>query len=149
MNTPFLPCTLGFCTHKIQLQPPDDIDLPIQLSDFRDAARKLRGSRDVGTQVFCALLRSARTEARLVCSLHPLPFQPAQKIELSQIKQNALKLRTQVREKIPGQDSENDTGTDGSLLGRSVTPEPASSSIPVRSKGASFLEFRRCIYLSY
>lgn len=42
--------------------------------DFRNQAKKLEGSRDFGAQLFCALLRSAGVEARLVCSLQPLPF---------------------------------------------------------------------------
>ena len=41
-------------------------------SDFREAAKTLKGSRDVGAQLFCALLRSVGVEARLVCSLQPL-----------------------------------------------------------------------------
>lgn len=43
-------------------------------SDFREAAKTLQGSRDVGAQLYCALLRSAGVRARLVCSLQPLPF---------------------------------------------------------------------------
>ncbi|KAL2870905.1 putative DNA repair protein Rad4 [Aspergillus lucknowensis] len=42
--------------------------------DFRKQARALQGSRDFGAQLFCALLRSVAVEARLVCSLQPLPF---------------------------------------------------------------------------
>ncbi|EED21162.1 DNA repair protein Rad4, putative [Talaromyces stipitatus ATCC 10500] len=42
--------------------------------EFREQARKLQGSRDFGAQLFCALLRSAAVEARLVCSLQVLPF---------------------------------------------------------------------------
>ncbi len=42
--------------------------------DFRNAATSLQGSRDVGAQLFCSLLRSAGVEARLVCSLQPLSF---------------------------------------------------------------------------
>lgn len=42
--------------------------------DFREQARTLQGSRDFGAQLFCALLRSAAVEARLVCSLQVLPF---------------------------------------------------------------------------
>ncbi|GKZ21956.1 hypothetical protein AbraIFM66951_007276 [Aspergillus brasiliensis] len=34
----------------------------------------MQGSRDFGAQLFCALLRSVGVEARLVCSLQPLPF---------------------------------------------------------------------------
>ena len=42
--------------------------------DFVNQAKSLQGSRDLGAQLFCALLRSTGVEARLVCSLQPLPF---------------------------------------------------------------------------
>lgn len=45
--------------------------------DFRKQATALEGSRDFGAQLFCAMLRSAAVEARLVCSLQPLPFSGA------------------------------------------------------------------------
>ncbi|KAK3303259.1 uncharacterized protein B0T15DRAFT_539653 [Chaetomium strumarium] len=51
---------------------PDDIESTLEKSDFLEAARTLHGSRDVGAQLFCALLRSVGVEARLVCSLQPL-----------------------------------------------------------------------------
>lgn len=56
----------------------------MQQSDFRDAARNLEASRDTGAQLFCALLRSAGVEARLVCSLQPLPFTATFKTMTSQ-----------------------------------------------------------------
>lgn len=34
----------------------------------------MQGSRDLGAQLFCAVLRAVAVEARLVCSLQPLPF---------------------------------------------------------------------------
>jgi xeroderma pigmentosum group C-complementing protein len=46
----------------------------MEREDFRYAAEKLKGSRDVGAQLFCALLRSAGVETRLVCSLQPLQY---------------------------------------------------------------------------
>jgi len=52
----------------------DDLDHPMDKEDFRGAACTLRGSSDVGAQLFCALLRGIGIEARLVCSLQPLPF---------------------------------------------------------------------------
>ncbi|KAL9576044.1 MAG: hypothetical protein Q9212_007435, partial [Teloschistes hypoglaucus] len=55
-------------------QPPADLDLPMQKSDFLDCAKTLKGSRDIGTQLLCALLRSANVETRLVCSLQALPL---------------------------------------------------------------------------
>ena len=57
-----------------QSQLPLDLDLPMHKVDFREVAVKLEGSRDIGAQLFCALLRSTRVDARLVCSLQPLPF---------------------------------------------------------------------------
>lgn len=34
----------------------------------------MQGSRDLGAQLFCALLRSVTIDARILCSLQPLPF---------------------------------------------------------------------------
>ncbi|KAI1482100.1 Rad4-domain-containing protein [Daldinia eschscholtzii] len=56
---------------------PDDIESSREKPDFRKAAKSLSGSRDVGAQLYCALLRSAGVEARLVCSLQPLAFTSA------------------------------------------------------------------------
>ena len=46
----------------------------MQKTDFREAAQQREASRDVGAQLFCALLRAVGVDARLVCSLQPLPF---------------------------------------------------------------------------
>ena len=51
-----------------------DAEIFLSKKDFRSQAKILQGSRDFGAQLFCALLRSAAVEARLVCSLQPLPF---------------------------------------------------------------------------
>ncbi|KAK4164566.1 hypothetical protein QBC43DRAFT_237134, partial [Cladorrhinum sp. PSN259] len=59
-----------------QYKLPDDYETTRKRSDFLKVARKLAGSRDVGTQLFCALLRSVGVEARLVCSLQPLSCAP-------------------------------------------------------------------------
>ncbi|KAF5021448.1 hypothetical protein F66182_6512 [Fusarium sp. NRRL 66182] len=53
-------------------EPPEDMESCLDRQDFREAAKKLQGSRDVGAQLYCALLRSAGVRARLVCSLQPL-----------------------------------------------------------------------------
>jgi xeroderma pigmentosum group C-complementing protein len=44
------------------------------LDEFRGAAMKCEGSRDVGAQLFTALLRGLGMEARLVANLQPLGF---------------------------------------------------------------------------
>ena len=53
---------------------PEDLDLPIERADFQELAEKRSASRDVGAQLFCSTLRSVGVDARLVCSLQPLPF---------------------------------------------------------------------------
>ncbi|KAF1977335.1 Rad4-domain-containing protein, partial [Bimuria novae-zelandiae CBS 107.79] len=63
-----------------EIRPPsdfDELDDPMDLDDFRTAASKLEGSQDVGAQLFCALMRGIGLEARIVCSLQPLPFASA------------------------------------------------------------------------
>ncbi|KAL2044734.1 hypothetical protein N7G274_002509 [Stereocaulon virgatum] len=108
-----------------QMQPPNDIDLPMQESDFRDAAGSLKASRDVGAQLFCALLRSAGVDTRLVCSLLPLPFQPAEKVTLQQATHGAPRpLELLKRQSTPEAESESDDGSDkpasiGRVLGSS------------------------------
>ncbi|PYH90228.1 Rad4-domain-containing protein [Aspergillus ellipticus CBS 707.79] len=44
------------------------------IEEFREAAEQMQGSRDVGAQLFTALLRALGIEARLVASLQPLGF---------------------------------------------------------------------------
>ncbi|KAK1713642.1 Rad4 transglutaminase-like domain-containing protein [Colletotrichum lupini] len=60
--------------HLENYEPPSNMDSCLDRSDFRDAARKLSGSRDTGAQLYCALLRAVGVRARLVCSLQPLSF---------------------------------------------------------------------------
>lgn len=117
-----------------------------------NAAQSLEGSRDVGAQLFCAMLRSAGVDARLVCSLLPLPFQRAQKSVLSQAKQYAVVIPVPgSRESTPGNGSGVDAGSDGSVprvrtissndrrvrfdqTKRSASPELSSSKLPVHIK---------------
>lgn len=51
-----------------------DPEVILSREDFKKQTKTLQGSRDFGAQLFCALLRSVAVEARLVCSLQPLPF---------------------------------------------------------------------------
>ncbi len=44
------------------------------VEEFRQAAERMEGSRDLGAQLFTALLRALSIEARLVASLQPLGF---------------------------------------------------------------------------
>lgn len=56
------------------LKEIDDAEDLIEFEDFKSAAVSHRGSRDLGAQLFCALLRSIAVDARLTCSLQVLPF---------------------------------------------------------------------------
>jgi xeroderma pigmentosum group C-complementing protein len=66
-------------------EDPDDVENiddspdPIDHDDFRDAAKTRSGSRDLGAQLFCALLRALAVDTRLVFSLQPLSFSGAAK----------------------------------------------------------------------
>ncbi|KFY26963.1 hypothetical protein V493_03773 [Pseudogymnoascus sp. VKM F-4281 (FW-2241)] len=53
---------------------PPDADRVLDKSDFRLAAKNMEGSRDTGAQLYCALLRGAGLDVRLVCSLQLLPI---------------------------------------------------------------------------
>lgn len=62
----------SFKTHKHDTE--DHGEHVNGIEGFRDLARSCEGSRDVGVQLFTALLRSMGLEARLVVSLQPLGF---------------------------------------------------------------------------
>ena len=114
------------------LQPPEDIDLPMQKLDFLSAAGKLKGSRDIGAQLFCAMLRAAGVDARLVCSMLPLPFQPAHKMTLSQVTHNAPRLPHHRSPQVtPEPDSDANDESDGSL---GVEGKIGSSRADIRSR---------------
>ena len=55
------------------LEDSDDAE-DLEFSDFKSAAVSKQGSRDLGAELFCALLRSVAVDTRLVCSLQALPF---------------------------------------------------------------------------
>ncbi|OJD34028.1 dna repair protein rad4 [Diplodia corticola] len=57
---------------------PANADPVMDASDFRKAAVAFEGSPDTGAMLFCAFLRALGVDARLVCSLQPLPFAGAQ-----------------------------------------------------------------------
>ena len=107
------------------LQPPDDIDLPMQIDDFRDAALQLEGSRDIGAQLYCAMLRSAGVDARLVCSLQPLPFQPSPTVDLRQVKSRV----SRVPENIPRSDDMLKTHGNEAAAGSSTATETTATNM--------------------
>lgn len=90
---------------------------PIEKHAFIKAATTLSGSQDMGAQLFCALLRCVGVEARLICSLQPLPFGTA-----------ATKLSTPLKGKstvYAGSDKDNTSG--GETSGGSASEGSSSS----------------------
>ncbi|EEP76448.1 predicted protein [Uncinocarpus reesii 1704] len=53
---------------------PDSTEILLSKEDFRKHAISMEGSRDLGAQLFCTMLRAVGVDTRLVCSLQPLPF---------------------------------------------------------------------------
>lgn len=71
------PATLGAEVRAWAEDPshPDTFGERIEnIEAFRDIARKCQGSRDVGQQLFTALIRGLGIEARMVASLQPVGF---------------------------------------------------------------------------
>ncbi|OOF99635.1 hypothetical protein ASPCADRAFT_160688 [Aspergillus carbonarius ITEM 5010] len=60
--------------HKDDHDPGKHGERIADIGEFRHAAENMQGSRDVGAQLFTALLRALDIEARLVASLQPLGF---------------------------------------------------------------------------
>jgi len=122
---------------------PDDVDLPMQKEDFRAVVSKFEASRDVGAQLFCALLRSAGVEARLVCSLQVLPFTSTIRASTPVKPRPAFTVKyPDTRTGISDEDSGADAGTDtsarttGSLTSRVRSrlgePHRLQQVVPVR-----------------
>lgn len=92
----------------------------MEREDFVKLAFDPKGSRDVGSQLFCALLRSAGVNARLVCSLQPLPltFAPAPQSTKSTAPTNQ-----------PGTTDRGHARNPASIQGRNAEVAPAGSGI--------------------
>jgi xeroderma pigmentosum group C-complementing protein len=60
--------------HKEEHDPERFGEKICGIDEFRQAAERMEGSRDLGAQLFTALLRALTIEARLVASLQPLGF---------------------------------------------------------------------------
>ncbi|KAI4716682.1 Rad4-domain-containing protein [Aureobasidium sp. EXF-10727] len=91
---------------------------PTEKGDFVTAARTLSGSQDVGAQLFCALLRCVGVDARLVCSLQPLPFGTS-------ATKSATPLKATKSTVYAGSDQDNTSAGDTS--GGSASEESSSS----------------------
>jgi xeroderma pigmentosum group C-complementing protein len=80
------------------------------IKEFRQCAKALEGSRDVGAQLFTALLRGLGLEARLVASLQPVGFGWSQVEEAS--KKNPRKLKKPKSMKLGGDSTDEESSSD-------------------------------------
>jgi len=94
------------------------------IGEFRECAKIMEGSRDVGAQLFTALLRGLGMEARLVASLQPVGFGWSQTEEA--FEKNLRKL------KKPKSTELNDNSSSGE---HSASEEEASPKSVQREKG--------------
>ncbi|KAL8973008.1 MAG: hypothetical protein Q9183_000214 [Haloplaca sp. 2 TL-2023] len=78
------------------------------LTDFRNHATRGEGSRDVGVQLFVALLRGLGIEARLVSSLQPVGFGWNKNEEANAKKKRAVKadVSHEAKEEAPAQSTD-------------------------------------------
>ncbi len=128
-------------------KPPSDLDVLAQKSDLLECASNCEGSRDVGAQLFCALLRSAGVETRLVCSLQVLPLIATSKGTMSQkppirrmpiidhnppSSDNDSDQHLQTRQGSPPSPRKRPIGSTGGLtrFSNPTTPKPTFNSMP-------------------
>ena len=70
------------------------------------SANDLKGSRDTGAQLFCAMLRAGGVDARLVCSLQPLQFRAVEKTNTPQRRYTVkMPFQPETRAMMPEHDS--------------------------------------------
>jgi xeroderma pigmentosum group C-complementing protein len=77
------------------------------VQEFREVAKKCEGSRDVGAQLFTALLRALGIEARLVASLQPAGFGATKAEEMTPKKPGANSTAAKAKPDTPSS-SESD-----------------------------------------
>ncbi|KAL9107231.1 MAG: hypothetical protein Q9227_007855 [Pyrenula ochraceoflavens] len=83
------------------------------IGEFRARARQMSGSRDVGAQLFTALLRALGIESRLVANLQPLGF------GWTKAEEAVLKTKSTEESKDDSEDEESDA----SVIEVAVTPK--------------------------
>jgi xeroderma pigmentosum group C-complementing protein len=79
------------------------------IAEFRELAKALEGSRDVGAQLFTALLRALGLEARMVVNLQPLGFGWSQNEDASEKNPRKLKKQVEMKDGYSSGDGEDDS----------------------------------------
>ncbi|KIN00420.1 hypothetical protein OIDMADRAFT_104333 [Oidiodendron maius Zn] len=79
------------------------------IAEFRERAKALDGSRDVGAQLFTALLRGLNIEARMIANLQPLGFGWSQNEEASKRNPRRLKKQAEIVDDSSSVDEDEDS----------------------------------------
>ncbi|KAF4636606.1 hypothetical protein G7Y89_g1479 [Cudoniella acicularis] len=79
------------------------------IEEYKERAKSMEGSRDVGAQLFTALLRGLGLEARLVANLQPVGFGWSQYEEASQKNPRKLKKPKKVQDDEESSEEDNDS----------------------------------------
>ncbi|KAI4110453.1 MAG: hypothetical protein LQ339_001318 [Xanthoria mediterranea] len=103
------------------------------LDEFRDLARRCEGSRDVGVQLFVALLRGLGLEVRLVASLQPIGFGWNKNEEANPKKKRAKSTASEVLPSSPNIESGTETKK---LKSKSTARNPAAKKKSSASSGS-------------
>ncbi|MCJ1253778.1 hypothetical protein MMC24_001591 [Lignoscripta atroalba] len=97
------------------------------LVEFRECAKQCEGSRDVGAQLFVALVRGLGIEARMVASLQPVGFGWSKNEEASTKKKRSKKASTLSNNTIvdgnDDSDSESDEESAVEVMQPKLTPD--------------------------
>lgn len=118
---------------QFKLSP--DADALHEKSEFRAAAKELKGSRDVGAQLFCALLRSVGLDVRLACSLQPLPFTAASKASDPSVLKASPQLVKEPTPEVSGDEKPVDVHSKDSPFGSGGPSAPSMPFTPRRRLG--------------
>lgn len=105
------------------------------IADFRERAKVLEGSRDVGAQLFTALLRGIGVECRLVASLQPVGFGWSQIEEASE--KNPRVLKQAAAKKVDDSESEETSASEEDAPVSKTKKKQITKSLPANGKRVS------------
>ncbi|KAK6539027.1 hypothetical protein TWF694_010574 [Orbilia ellipsospora] len=83
----------------------------VGIKEFRAAAQNMEGTRDLGAQLFCALLRRTGLDARMVCSLQPLSYHFKSKYNIDDEKKRLMLFVTENKDDYETSDEDVDSAT--------------------------------------
>lgn len=101
------------------------------VEEFKECARKMEGSRDVGSQLYTALLRGLGVEARLVANLQPVGFGWSQTEEATEKNPRVLKKKKAKESLGPSADT-SDEESDSSQQALPTSAKKGKAKAPAK-----------------